>query len=276
MANRYVALRNAVPKRKPAVNNNEPKRWVEDGGRYFPIYEDSLGYEYLGSPTATPPKKEQEEPDRWVTVKGKHIPIYKDAQGNDVFGVGQEQPPKQKSSMNASEFKLEQKKWSEREKRNFNDAVNFMSENFGDIKDLIGTVYRRAGNWSGLYDRDGLEGRGRATYFHTSNYANTELILHEFTHSITEEIAEHYKQFGFNSRDELLRAMRSQVYRNMNKQEPAWNNKNWSHRPSEFFSRQMEAFAPDEHTRQPRKHSEMYHEEVLKVIKEYYAKLGRG
>lgn len=52
MANRYVALRNAIPKRKPAINNDEP--------------------------------------DRWITVKGAHIPIYKDEQGNDVFGVGKE------------------------------------------------------------------------------------------------------------------------------------------------------------------------------------------
>lgn len=52
MANRYIPLRNAVPKRKPTINKDEP--------------------------------------DRWVTVKGAHIPIYKDEQGNDVFGVGKE------------------------------------------------------------------------------------------------------------------------------------------------------------------------------------------
>lgn len=234
-------------------------------------------YVSLGKIGTIKPKQvsNEPEPDRWVTVKGKHIPIYKDAQGKDVFGVGQEQLPKQKSSMQSSDFKLEEKKWSEREKRNFDDAVNFMSENFGDIKDLIGTVYRRTGSWQALHDRTGALGRGRATYFHTSNYASTELILHEFTHSVTEEIAEHYKQLGFNSRDEVLKAMRSQVYKNMNKQEPAWNNKNWSHRPEEYLSNRMESFAPDEYTRQPRKISGTEHKEVLKVIKEYYAKLGR-
>jgi len=177
------------------------------------------------------------------------------------------------SRMSINDFKIEEKKWYKRERENLESALGFMSREFGDIKDLIGTIYRRSSGLisaSGRYDREGYMGRGRATYFATDNYASEETIVHEFTHAVTDEIASHYRQLGYKDEREVFSAMRTQVYNNLGKTEPKWDGRKWAHRPEEFLSRGMETF-----TRTDGQHASPEAKETLKVIKQWYKKVGR-
>ena len=176
-------------------------------------------------------------------------------------------------SMTISDFKIEEKKWDARERDNLEYALGFMSREFGDIKDLIGNIYRRSSskiNASALYDRDGYEGKGRATYFATDGYASEDNMLHEFTHAVTHEIAAHYKQLGFKSEGEVYSAMRSQVYSNLGKEEPKYDGRKWADRPNEFLSRGIEAY-----TRADGNRATPEAKETLKVVKQWFKRIGR-
>lgn len=176
-------------------------------------------------------------------------------------------------AMSISDFKIEEKKWNQRERQNLENALAFMSKEFGNIKDLIGNIYRRTSSAisaSGKYDREGYMGRGRATYFATDNYAREETIIHEFTHSITDEIASHYKQLGYKNEQEVFSAMRSQVYNTLSKEEPKWDGRKWAHRPEEYLSRNLEVF-----TVADRDHAGPEAKETLKVVKEWFRKVRR-
>lgn len=154
-------------------------------------------------------------------------------------------------TMSASDFKLEEKKWSPNEKRDFESAIKSYSDKFGDMRDLIGTVYRRSISQTtgGEYDRDGNRGRGRATYFGTSFRATREIINHELAHVITEEIVSHYKEFGYPDRQTMFKEMLSLYYVHRGEKEPDWDKafgkNSYYARPAEIFSRSMENFGTE-------------------------------
>ena len=177
--------------------------------------------------------------------------------------------------MTSTDFKIEEKKWNQRERRNLENALAFMSSEFGDIRDLIGGIYRRTSGTihaSGLMDRDGIQGKGRATYFATDSYADESTIIHEFTHAVTEEIASRYKELGYGSRRDVLSAMRTEVHDNLGKQERKYDGRKWADRPEEFLSRRMEVFAKDDSTQTAQKASDEA-KETLTVIKKWFRKV---
>lgn len=175
------------------------------------------------------------------------------------------------SSMSIDNFKIEEKKWDARERKNLENAINFMSQEFGDISDLIGTIYKRSSiNASGLYDREGFHGRGRATYFDTGGFASEDLAIHEFTHAVTEEIANHYRELGYKNENEVFSAMRTEVHQNLGKEERKYDGRRWRDRPAEFLSRNLEGFESNE-----RNHISDESKETLKVIKKWFKKIGR-
>lgn len=176
------------------------------------------------------------------------------------------------SSMKVSDFNIEQKKWDKREQRNLENAVNFMSDEFGDIRDLIGKVLKRSINTPAFYDREGSSGRGRATYFN-NHFITEDTIIHEFTHSVTEEIASNYNSLGYGSREDVLKAMRSEVYSNLGRQEPKYDGRKWSDRAEEFFSHHMQEYAKDEYSRRSIISDEA--KETLKTVKKWFKKIGR-
>lgn len=181
---------------------------------------------------------------------------------------------KNTSSMSVNDFQLEDKKWGKRERANFEKVIPFMSDNFGDIRDLIGNIYRRSSSTihaAGLYDRDGAVKNERATYFATDNYASEEHLLHEFTHAITEEIASHYKELGYESRSDVLNAMRTEIHQNLGKEEGKYDGRTWRDRPEEFLSRFMEYNTSDRRAKgfKPGDISQ----ETLKVIKKWFKKV---
>lgn len=158
-----------------------------------------------------------------------------------------------KSSMSIEDFNLESKKWSPIEIKDFEKSISNFQRDFGNIRDLTGPVYRRNlgsggshGVTGGEYDRDGERGKGRATYFATSGRATEGKINHEFTHAITEEIASHHKEFGYSSRNEMFKEMRSLFYVHIGEKEPDWikmfGKNSWASRPEELFSRYMESY----------------------------------
>lgn len=173
------------------------------------------------------------------------------------------------SSMSINDFSIEEKKWDKRQRANLERAISFMSNEFGDIKDLIGPIRRRTSstiNAAALYDYNGTIKGDRATYFATDNYAGEDTVIHEFTHAITEEIASHYKELGYNSRDDVLSAMRTEVHQNLGMTERKYDGRKWADRPAEFLSRTMEGNASD---RQGGSQSK----ESLKVIKNWFRKV---
>ena len=179
--------------------------------------------------------------------------------------------------MTSADFKIEEKKWNPRERRNLENALAFMSSEFGDIRDLIGGIYRRTSGTihaSALMDRDGIQGKGRATYFATDNYADESTIIHEFTHAVTGEIASRYKELGYKSERDVLSAMRTEVHDNLGKTERKYDGRKWTDRPEEFLSRHMEVFAKDDYTQTAHKASDEA-KETLAVIKKWFRKVGR-
>ena len=181
----------------------------------------------------------------------------------------------QVSRMSISDFKIEEKKWDVRERQNLENAINFMSSNFGDIKDLIGTIYRRSlgSNTGGEYDMDGLRGRGRATYFATSMYASEERIIHEFTHAVTEQISSYYRALGYDTRSDVLSAMRDEIRTNLGLPERKYDGRKWSDRPEEYLSNNMELFGDWRYKEGGRNAKNA--EEALRVIKKWYNRTKR-
>lgn len=153
------------------------------------------------------------------------------------------------TSMSAGDYTIEDKKWSNAERTNLDNAVNFMSSNFGDITDLTGErIYRRGsgviGDAAGMYTRDGLTGRkeGRCIYFATSGYASEGEIIHEMTHAVTMEISSHYAELGYRHEDDVYSAMRSEVFERLGITEPSWDGRSYRQRPEEWLSYEMQNF----------------------------------
>lgn len=161
----------------------------------------------------------------------------------------QDRAPSFTSSMSTNDFTIEDKKWSNSERYNLDNAVSFMSSNFGDITDLTGDhIYRRGsgviGNAAGMYTRDGLAGRreGRCIYFSTNGYASEGEIIHEMTHAVTMEISTHYRELGYGHEDEVYSAIRSEVYSRLGIAEPVWDGRSYRQRPEEWLSYNMQNF----------------------------------
>lgn len=174
-----------------------------------------------------------------------------------------------KSSMNIGTFKIEEKKWDKRERANLENAINFMSKEFGDISNLIGTIYRRSESSihaHAAHDHDGLYGRGRATYFSTGNYMSEETIIHEFTHAVTEHIASYYRALDYDTRSDLLSAMRTEIYTNLGETEPKYDKRKWRQRPEEFLSLTMEGKGSG---------NDKWSKETLKTIKKWYRRVNK-
>ena len=240
----------------------------------------------------------------WVTTKtGKHINTdwFDDDERKKQSQIEGAQIEAQVASaaesrkrMSLDTLKYEIKKWEKRQgyaKRNreldnLKSGIEFIDENFGDVSDLVGQVLIRNGSWSGLYDRDGLEGRGRATYFNGSMYIGEGLVVHELTHAISEEIADHFKELGFSHKEEVFAAIRSEVYANLGKTEPTYDNRKWADRSAEFISRRIESYG---HAREDKRDAlfngnadyvdgpiPLENAETLSVLKKWWKKIGRA
>ena len=92
-------------------------------------------------------------------------------------------------------------------------------------------------------------------------------MVHEFTHAVTEHIASYYRAMGYDTRSDVLAAMRSEVYKNQGHEEPKWDNRKWSSRPEEFLSRNMEGLADTKTAR------DTTTQEVRATIKKWYRRV---
>lgn len=262
----------------------------------------------------------------WFTKNGVHVPVYekyttrkgvepdspkaKFKKGTKKESFNTEESIKQKTtkvqemedefkpttSMSIHDYKLEDKKWGRRqgfakfnrELENLESGIAFMSENFGDIRDLTGNIYLRNGNNPAWYDPEGINGRGRATYFGTSSYVDEGTVVHEMTHAVTTAIAKQYKKLGYKSEKEVYAAMRSEIHKNLGKAEKSYDGRKHDDRPEEYLSNALEGYGEyREHQRAYKRDPEGYKafanesvnnesKEALKVIKKYYKQLGRS
>lgn len=193
----------------------------------------------------------------WITTKsGKRINTdwfdEDEKKKQSQINANKQEADKKNNKMSVEDFNLEAKKWSPIELRDFEKSLDNFQRDFGNIRDLTGPVYRRnLGGGAhrvtgGEYDREGVRGKGRATYFATSDRATDRKINHEFTHAITEEIASHHKEFGYSSREEMFKEMRSLFFVYAGEKEPDWvrmyGKNSWAGRPEELFSRYMESY----------------------------------
>lgn len=214
---------------------------------------------------------------RWITVNGTHV-FLKDDQSVDeamkerqiAINEAEADTKNAPHAMTAADFKLEDKKWSPIEKRDFEASIKSYSDKFGDMRDLIGNVYRRniSQTTGGEYDRDGDRGRGRAVYFSTSLRATREKINHELAHAVTEEIVSHHKEFGYPSRDAMFKEMLSSYYSSIGEKMPDWDRvygkNSYLGRPAEIFSRSMEGFGMRASS-----------EKTADFLKTYWKRIGR-
>lgn len=263
----------------------------------------------------------------WFTKNGVHIPVYekyttrkgvepdnpktKFKKGTKKESFNTEESIKQKTtkvqemedeftpttSMSIKDYKLEDKKWGRRqgfakfnrELENLESGIAFMSENFGDIRDLTGNIYLRNGSWSGLYDNANYMGKGVATYFNTGTFVGEDLVIHEMTHAVADAIVKQHKKFGYKSEDDMYRAMRSEVHKNLGKVEKKLDERHHHNQPIEYFSTVMEDYGRiREDKRQAQRNPEGYKnentpteagveaKEALRVLKKYYKQLGRS
>lgn len=161
-----------------------------------------------------------------------------------------------------------EKKWNDRSKQEFQKAADFMTEHFGDISDLTGPFYlmgmegRYLRGAAGRYDRYGVEGKGRAIYLADFGF-ESGIAQHEMTHAITEYIADHYKELGYNNRDEVFDAILSDLpeyeYVLKNRDKRSY----WT-RSKEMISQDIEAMSK---TNMPERNKK-----VLESVKKWYKK----
>ena len=252
----------------------------------------------------------------WIAVNGKHVPIFEDTKDRDdvnraiaksneekrlsEIAKNKEQADKLNGvairKMTLDNLNYEKKKWDKRkspyanrnrELDNLDSGLAFIDENFGDVRDLIGTVYiRNISGYPGLYDRQGYQGKGRATFFSGADHIGEDTIIHEFTHAITDEIASHYKELGFNSEREVFEAMRREVLESLGEvADRKYDGRKWADRPQEFLSYNVEHFG---HNRQGKREWDAvstgreYKSSVsprakrtLEIIKKWWKKIGR-
>lgn len=136
------------------------------------------------------------------------------------------------------------KRWDPGDRDNLDYAFDYMAREFGDFSDLIDTIKKRSGNWDAIWDEWGLEGKGKnALLFNSGKSIQKDIAVHELVHVVAEEIAENAKALGFDpvntgrtSRDLFFETARSEVYKNLGREEPKYDGRRWDNRAGEFFS----------------------------------------
>lgn len=209
--------------------------------------------------------KEEREVEKWVTVKGKHVPIYKDS--------------KKKQSMSIKDFDLEDT-WTDEEKENLQKALDFISDNFGDVTDIVDGIYKSDkldSSFHGLYDLNETYKKGKSIYINSKAFGDEDVFIHEFIHAVDEKITAQHKKFGYSFPWEFQSALRSEVYSNLGMAEPEYSSDNfWKDRPAEFFPIAIQAFSSTPKRGYVRRKDFKVSDksnEALKVLKKYWKKI---
>ena len=140
---------------------------------------------------------------------------------------------KKEKPFDISKYDINEKKFKDREKQNLVTALKFMEDNFGDISEYTGQITKKyLQNAAGMHEHGGKYTK-RYTAFENS-YTAANLMVHEFTHAVAEELAQNYKTFGFKDTNDFYENLRSEAYRAVNKDEPKYDGRKWKDRAIEF------------------------------------------
>lgn len=161
-------------------------------------------------------------------------------------------------------------RYGDEAKRNIEKALTYMTKHFGDISDSVGVIQIKSINASGEMDYYGSREGIRATRFSTAyTVPQSDLGVHEFTHAITETIASQYKSLGFESRQQVLDTIASEVRKVEGLPEKKWERKRWENRSEEYISNALQySYASHNESRRD-------NNPALTVLKKWWKKIER-